>query len=187
MGFQGSTSLKFFKTLNIYKNSTGTVRFDPKTKTGYSYNWKFVGEVKGVLVFNDYRWSNTTNGHQTAVRGVLRELDLKYIVGDFGRRDVDMINVKDLYKKIAETELDFESSRKDTQRSNWLAALLSDQLRNLEALKQIGLKISEKEKIEIRKQVFEKHLEQLNETEYYKSCKAIDTKEALTNLIDPVF
>lgn len=111
MSFQGSTSLKWFKRLKIYKNSTGTTGFDPATNEGFSYRWSFCQEVNGKIVFNDYNWSNTTNGHQSAVRATLRELGRSYICINAGRcepRSISRSTVEsmwsDYYYSVASDE-----------------------------------------------------------------------------------
>lgn len=71
--FSGSCSLKYYKRDNYYKNSTGSCEFYPETKTGYSYAEKIIKTIKddkgqAFKVFNDYKFSNTTTNHQSALR-----------------------------------------------------------------------------------------------------------------------
>jgi hypothetical protein len=64
------------KRTNIYR--AANVSFNPTTLEAYSYAWwKFVGVVEGQLIFNNYRYSNTTSGHQAKVRHLLNELGVK--------------------------------------------------------------------------------------------------------------
>jgi hypothetical protein len=71
-------SLKFKKKIGIYSSSTGNCTFNPMTIEAHSYRWwKFVSKIEGKLVFNDYRYSNTTSKHQWQVRKLLNELGLK--------------------------------------------------------------------------------------------------------------
>lgn len=78
-----SGPLKYFKKLNVYKNSTGTCLYNVSEKKAYSYNhWLFVKEHKGKIIFNDYSYSPTTNRHQRQVRNLLSVIGVKidYIV-----------------------------------------------------------------------------------------------------------
>jgi hypothetical protein len=74
--------MKYFKRANIYKNATGSNKFNPETKEAHSYDWWcYVKDFDGVMVFNDYSYSNTTAKHQSSMRSLLE--DLGYRVGDF--------------------------------------------------------------------------------------------------------
>lgn len=56
----------------IYKASN--VTFNPLTCEAYSYGWwKFVAKIDGKVIFNNYRYSNTTTKHQYKVRRLLLE------------------------------------------------------------------------------------------------------------------
>jgi hypothetical protein len=71
-------NLKYYKKSKIYKNSTDTVNFDPKTYNAYSYNWwRFVAKIDGKIIFNNYNYSPTTLRHQRYVRKLLYELKIK--------------------------------------------------------------------------------------------------------------
>ncbi len=67
--------MKYFKTLNLYKNSTGTCKLNPSTMESYSYDWYQVTRmIDGVLVFNAYNYSSSTIKHQYLIRHQLDEL-----------------------------------------------------------------------------------------------------------------
>lgn len=69
--------MKYFKRLGLYKASN--VTFNPKTLSAHSYDWwQFVKQVDGKVIFNNYRYSQTTSGHQRKVARVLRELGIVY-------------------------------------------------------------------------------------------------------------
>jgi len=66
------------KRKQIYQASNYNVTFDPKTTSAFSYHWwKFVGIVEGKVIFNNYRYSNSTSKHQSKVRTLLNELNIK--------------------------------------------------------------------------------------------------------------
>lgn len=68
--------MKYFKRAGIYKASN--VSFDPKLIEARSYDWwVFVKVIKGKVVFNSFRYSNTTSRHQSKVRSLMRELGIK--------------------------------------------------------------------------------------------------------------
>lgn len=79
--FNGSKAkfcLSYSKKHGVFKNSTGSVIFNPKTVEALSYRWwRFVRLIKGRVVFNNYRYSASTNKHQYRVKALLRELKIK--------------------------------------------------------------------------------------------------------------
>lgn len=70
--------MDFYPKLNQYKMSN--VRYDVKAKEAYSWDWWcFVKPINGVLVFNDYRYSQSTGNHQFKVARLLEALGLEYV------------------------------------------------------------------------------------------------------------
>lgn len=68
--------MKYFKRLGVYKASN--VTFNPSTCEAFSYgHWKFVTRIDNYIVFNSRYYSNTTTKHQSKVRKLLAELDIK--------------------------------------------------------------------------------------------------------------
>lgn len=68
--------MKYFKRLGVYKASN--VKFDPNKIEAYSYGWwRFVAVVEGKVVFNTYRYSNSTSKHQYKVARLMDELGIK--------------------------------------------------------------------------------------------------------------
>lgn len=62
----------------IFKGCNGKCTFDPVTMIADSYgHWPFVQLIKGKVVFNAYRYSVTTSGHQSVVRGLMARLGIK--------------------------------------------------------------------------------------------------------------
>lgn len=187
MSFGGSHRLKHYTRLNVYKNSSGTVSYNPVTKEAYSYRWKFLCEVKGTMIFNEYKWSVTTSSHQNAVRRTLSALGISYICGDFGNATPDRINLRQYYKGLCRTELAIETTRKDTYKMGSLVADRLERLENIPKLVKLGFKLTEKDKQEVRQEVYDEMLKDAEEKEFYKACKDTDTKIASTDLTDPQF
>lgn len=70
--------MKFMKRANIYQASNYNVTFDPNKIEARSYRWwVFVAKVEGKIVFNNYRYSNSTSKHQSKVRSLLNQLNIK--------------------------------------------------------------------------------------------------------------
>lgn len=70
--------MKFMKRSKIYQASNYNVTFSPEKMEAFSYRWwKFVGVVEGKVIFNNYRYSNSTSKHQSKVRRVLEQLGIK--------------------------------------------------------------------------------------------------------------
>jgi len=68
--------MKYYKRLNVYKASN--VSFNPEEIAAYSYDWwQFVKVVDGKVFFNNYSYSQSTNGHQSKVRHLLGELNIE--------------------------------------------------------------------------------------------------------------
>ena len=64
--------MNYYKTLGIYKNSTGSNVYNPLTKTAYSYGWWcYMKPIEGKLVFNSYSYSPSTDKHQKALLSLL--------------------------------------------------------------------------------------------------------------------
>lgn len=180
--FQGSTSLKYYKRLKIYKNSTNTVSFNPETLEGRSYRWTFCSKIFGKVVFNEYRWSPTTSGHQSAVHGALRESNIDYITVDAGRTEPRYINLdtmRRLYRDIVDLEFELEiSKRKDTRVYSWKKYDLEDKIKNFNKLESLdkSLRLTDSDKQKIRDEVDEKLFESLMDKENLKSFKKLNVK-----------
>lgn len=188
--YSGSYSLKYFKRLKIFKNSTGTVQFNPETKSGWSYNWNFVGMVEGVLVFNEYHWSQTTSCHQTAVSSVLRELGLKAVRGDFGAVDVSSLgreSVVKLYKQLFKLLIEIESSKRpDSRAHGHRVASANEILSNIQKLEAIGprFRVPQKMQRQLKAEAEQAELDRVSEREGDKCFKFLAMKQAAQNLTE---
>lgn len=73
--------MKYMKRKQVYQASN--VTFNPKNTSAWSYGWwQFVKVIEGKVIFNDYFYSQSTNGHQSKVQRLLQTLNIKidYIV-----------------------------------------------------------------------------------------------------------
>lgn len=65
--------MRYYPRLKLYK--ARNVTLDPMSMRAYSYQWwRFVDRIDGLIIFNWYRYSNSTSGHQAKVSRQLREL-----------------------------------------------------------------------------------------------------------------
>lgn len=70
--------MKLMKRSGLYQASNYNVTFNPETLEAYSYKWwRFVAKVDGKILFNEYRYSNSTSKHQSKVRALLEDLGIK--------------------------------------------------------------------------------------------------------------
>lgn len=61
--------MKYYKRLQVYKNSTGTLTYDPLIKEARSYNWYVIARKIGpYMVLNNYCYSRTTIKHFYKIR-----------------------------------------------------------------------------------------------------------------------
>ncbi len=68
--------MKYFNRLKLYK--ANNVVFNPETLEAHSYRWwRFVAKIDGLVLFNNYRYSNSTSKHQSKVRSVLSQLGIQ--------------------------------------------------------------------------------------------------------------
>jgi len=68
--------MKYMVRAKVYRASN--VTFNPETMEAYSYAWwLFVKRIGQLNVFNSYRYSSATSGHQAGVRRLLGELGIQ--------------------------------------------------------------------------------------------------------------
>jgi len=185
----GSTSLKKYKRLNVYKNSTGTVQYNPETKQARSYAWVFAAEINGKMVVNDYKWSVTTSCHQTTIRSLFRQLGKEYISADFGSTAIpnlsknDVIKLlKDAYNAQIDGELTLKKESYAYQSRIYKMQRSLETVALLESLDPKRFKISEKEKVTIYNEVIETRMTDLMDKEAEKCFKYLSLKAAAENV-----
>lgn len=153
MSWGSHCGLKYSKKRARYENSTHNVTFDPATCQAHSYKWWcFVRKIKGKVVFNDYRYSSSTSGHQSAVRSLLRELNIKIdVIVSTSESLTDSLDsvVAEKYREIA--RLNCEIARKGTRKKNneYHAELVAKLFAEIETLKKCGAKLTKKTMSEI--------------------------------------
>ena len=70
--------MKYFKRLNVYKNSTGSNKVDLSNRYAISYDWwEYLKIINGILVFNSFYYSPSTSKHQSDCLRLLREHGLE--------------------------------------------------------------------------------------------------------------
>ena len=80
----GTQKLKWYPRLGIFKNSTGSCKYNPNTHEGWSYEpWQVCGMIDGIAVFNNFRYSVTTSCHQGVLRGMFKPAGRRVITTEF--------------------------------------------------------------------------------------------------------
>ena len=129
--------MKFMKRAGIFKASN--VTFNPETCQAHSYDWwMFVNKMNGLVVFNDYGYSNSTRKHQSKVRSLLAsqgiEIDV-YVTAPCGlqREEWKAQTIKHLTHQIEEVTAVLSNPRRkktlDGKRSALIASLTQDRSR----------------------------------------------------------
>lgn len=184
--FSGSTSLNFYKRLNVYKNSTNSVSFNPETNKAFSYRWNFLSPLPDGSVFlNCYKWSPTTSHHQSAVRSLMRQLKIKVIECDLGSLTASEINAEAVFKRLLKIEIELSSTRAESYKSGHLRSEAAEALSVFQKLQKTKLKVSRQRQQELREAAYNKATEAVNEDCFLKACKELDKAEAQTNF-EPV-
>jgi len=132
--------MKYMKRANIYQASNYNVTFDPNKIEARSYRWwVFVAKVEGKIIFNNYRYSNSTSKHQSKVRSLLNELNIKIDVempvpkGLNGSNAKGCYGVLDLVKRNDLTLADLIQEAEEYLCDKFLADQLKIQERNAKA------------------------------------------------------
>lgn len=130
--------LNFNKKSGLYKNSTGSLTFNPVTCEAHSFRWwKFVAKVDGLVIFNNYNYSNTTAKQQSKIRTLLDQLNIKIDLALPLPKGIDSSNLSDLIltaeeylcDKISNEELKKEERNKKAK-ARKLKKQLEDYLEN---------------------------------------------------------
>ncbi len=135
--------VRYFERAGIYKGSNFT--FNPKTLTAYSYDWwRFVEKIGSRIVFNDFRYSNTTARHQWKIKNLLRDLGIHVDMELEAPGGLQNLNSAiELYRERIVT-LQLEILKKGTKKA-----------KNLERKKQIS--VYKKKILEVKKLIRSAH------------------------------
>lgn len=137
--------MQYRPRLKIYKSGTGKNTFNPETFEGHSYGWwKYVAKVKGVVVFNDYNYSSTTNKHQCEMRSLLKQLGIKIGAVVYQSASLDHgISLDHDYKVLAVSEVRLKAAKRKEQIKDLQAAIKQAKER-IAVLRKLGAKASRK-------------------------------------------
>lgn len=144
--------MKFLKTKNQYKASNVLLDLNNEIATSYDW-WIFLKRINGKLVFNNYRYSPSTEGHQRKILKQLDQLGIKvdmFIESPKGLQDLNSAisyyeyEISELVNDIATT------NRRKITRQNQIELIQNYQAK----IKNIK-KILPKNKLEIIKQTIE--------------------------------
>jgi hypothetical protein len=105
------SGLKYYTKLGIYKNSRGTLTFNPETGKGHSYGWYEIARKFGKYqVVNSYSYSSTTVRHIGNIRNLLNYNSFIEIEAPKGLQDLDEA-IKLYEKRIQELMLSVNNPR----------------------------------------------------------------------------
>lgn len=119
--------MKYFKRLKLYK--ANNVTFDPETMIADSYDWwHFVERINGQIVFNAYFYSPSTSKHQSKVRSLLNELNIKIDVVVKTRAGLQAAYGVNSSKELAEEALTEALMNQDIERAEKIAEVFKVKL-----------------------------------------------------------
>jgi hypothetical protein len=131
--------------LKLWKGCNGKAWLNPETLESRSYGWWLVTrKIGNTLVFNDYRYSSTTSGHQSCIEWWLQHHGYSYvtIAARKGLQDLDSAvsgyeyEISELAKAMARPR---SQARKNRERAARIKALKL-KLALVEKLKRMELK-----------------------------------------------
>ena len=131
--------MKYFKTLGIYKNSTGSNTFNPETKEARSYNhWQYTRVHDGKLIFNNYSYSNSTSKHQGETWRLLNyKADLTLNRTSKSLDNLDIALLDEIRETLYNSELLIQNILKKGTRVNTNVNRLHDFKRNCDHIAKI--------------------------------------------------
>lgn len=136
--------LQFKPRSKMFKGSNGKNTFNPETFQGHSYQWwMYVTKIKGVVVFNDYNYSMTTNKHQWEMKSFLKEqygIETKDMVILDQAQSLDRgIFLDHHYNLLAVNEVRLKAAKRDSQKEE-LEAAIEHCKKMISTLKKLGAK-----------------------------------------------
>ena len=152
--------MKYYTRLKKYKASNVSLTVEPKLEA-YSYAWwLFVVRYKGLVIFNNTTYSNSTGGHQYKVRRVLDDLNIKI--------DIELNNT---FKSFGE----FKEHRPSD--GDFVKAAIEDEIKNIERINKNLADLIKKPRT--RKSTNEKRAQQIeeNKNQIKKLKKVLGSKK----------
>ena len=134
-------SLKYFKKLGVFKNSTGTNKFDGNS--AWSYNWyRYLLIHDGVAYINSYCYSGTTSQHVNETLRML-DLDVLNVVNIEAPRGLDDLAAARRWyeREIAELEEQLANPRNRNRQSRLIG--IEQARQGLENLKKLEIALAE--------------------------------------------
>ena len=113
--------MKKLVTKNVYKSANCLFNADEVAAWSYAH-WQFVRVIQGKVVFNAYRYSNTTAKHQYRVRALMESLGVRIdVVANVRESLTRFSTVGAVNRATKETDRQI-AARKATERLERLAA-----------------------------------------------------------------
>lgn len=136
--------MKYYTRLHLFKGSNNV--FDPVAVKAYSYDWwRYLEVIKGKVVFNNFSYSQQTNGHQSNLKGVLKDLGIKIDVVVHIYRGLQALGSESLteaYTRLYKTEVDLANGRNGTYAQDHRHLVIKDTLKEIKNQRSLGAKLS---------------------------------------------
>lgn len=135
--------MKWKPRLKIYQGSNRKNTFDPETFEGRSYrHWLYVTKIKGQVVFNDYSYSVTTNGHQSEMKSFLStEMGIKNMILVNQHESLSQgIFLDSNYEKLALAEVRLKAKNRRTDFYTTQKDIIAKCKKDIATLKKLGAK-----------------------------------------------
>lgn len=166
-GTGGTKTFEYRKRLKIFKNSTGTLTYDPALCEARSYRWwVFVKKIRGVVVFNDYSYSVSTSAHQSAVYGLIRkqfgESNIVTVAIHGGLQLFESEALPPLYETAAELTLKLKRKGLKAETKDRAAAALERVREQIKTCRALGAKCSRAQIAKISERVATRDAERLD-------------------------
>jgi hypothetical protein len=185
--------MKFFPTLGMFKAAKDKNTFDVSKCEARSYkHWVYVSRIKGKVVFNDYKYSVTTGGHQSDMRRLLESLGIKvhlfvYTHADLSKFETEAL--KEMYERRVAVEI--AMTRKGTNPAKNLARVKEIKAidRDMAKARALGAKLTRKEMAEIKAYLLESEKRRIAEMKEATARRAElnrQAKAALARSLDIV-
>lgn len=131
------SELTFYPRLNTWK--AANVSLNPHTLEARSYDWWiFCKRINGQLVFNDYRYSNTTSKHQHKVRGWLRHQGYEFTSIEAPRGLQDLRSATNYYRdQIKKLEAEIAKPRSQARKNSERNEQIGNYLKKIDMVEQL--------------------------------------------------
>lgn len=155
-----SSEFKYRPRLKVYTNGKNNY-FNKEKMEAVSYNWwVYFKVIKGKNVFNNYNYSNTTNGHQGNLRVLLNKLKIKIDVIVSTVKSLDELDNSVLENEYKLLFKNIELSKTSRNKKSY-SEIIEKCKKDIKTLKSLSLKLSKSRIGRIQEDVISENIERL--------------------------